>query len=68
MLGDEIEQRPCGLHHLNLAGGGVDDIVVNQCPLRSKHHHLAAGSESGIDGEHALLAQGGSKHEVFQIF
>ena len=55
---DEIPNLFSRLGHLmGSAGGGINDVVVQQLALSIQHHRLATGPESRIESQHVLLTQ-----------
>ena len=64
--GQSAERRG-GLFAAVLRRMGEDCRVVEQVALRVENDHLAAGAETRIEGDHALLPQGRSQQQLAQI-
>ena len=53
--------------HVVMRWSGIDDVMIEQVALFVQTHDLTARAESRINGQHALVAQWGSKQQLAHV-
>ena len=66
-LFDEADDDTHGSGFVGTRRRGINDVMSKEVSLCGEGHHLASGSETGVDGEDALLTKRGSQEQLASV-